>query len=334
MKTVRKARRKLLFVEILVASLLVAGCAKEEAPPSYSIGTGGVQGSYLVVGSALASIVNDNRQANGFQLEHDMSSGSVANINAIIAGDNQFGIVQADDQYLAVNGLGKWKDSGPQKDLRAVFSMFTEAVTLVAGADTGIRSVEDLRGKLVDIGSPEAGTRRNAIDVLRAAGIDWEADILARGGSVDERLARFTRGELDAYFATIGHPNMETKFATLAARGVRLIPLTGIDGLVAENPYYSRTSISAELYPLADIDAGVDTIGVNATLLTTAQVPDDVVYAVTRAVFENVDALAGFDVEFNALLSDEYLDGLTAPVHPGAMRYYREAGLVERPEGP
>jgi len=326
MNTMGSAKQGFLFCQVVSLAFLFASCSKEEIP-SYSIGTGGAQGSYLAVGRAITRLVNENRAIHRFQIETAISSGSVSNINAIAAGETQFGIAQADYQYQAVKGLGEWRDKGPQEDLRAVFSMYTESVTLLAGGDSDIRSINDLKGKLVDIGSPGSGTRRNAIDALHAAGIDWENDIQAREESLDDRLAKFMRGELDAFFFTVGHPNKEVKFATFSVRGARIIPLANIDGFISENPYYSKTLIQSNIYPMAPNEVDIETIGVNATLITSAKVSEDVVYAVTKAVFENLETLTDFDAELNALMDGKFLEGLTAPIHPGALRYYREAGL-------
>ena len=326
MSTTRNVIQGLLFCHVVSLAFLFASCSKEETP-SLRLGTGGAEGSYLVAGRALARVVNANWEMTGSQLKSEISSGSVSNINAIAAGDIQFGIAQADHQYQAVKGTGDWRDKGPQEDLRAVFSIYTEAVTLLAGGDSDIRSVNDLKGKLVDIGSSGSGTRRNAIDVLRAAGIDWKNDIQTREESLDGRLAKFMGGELDAFFYTVGHPNLETKFATFSVRGVRIIPPSNIDGLIAENPYFLRVLIPTELYPMARNNVDIETIGVNASLLTSAKVPEDVVYAFTKAVFENLDALTDLDSKFDALLDDKVLEGLTAPIHPGALKYFQEIGL-------
>ncbi len=320
------ARQGLLVCQIVSLAFLIASCSKDKVP-SYSIGTGSISGNYQNVGAAIVRIVNENRAINGFQLEYEVSSGSTSNISAIAAGETQFGIAQADVQYQAVKGLGEWSDEGPQEDLRAVFSMYAESVTLVAGGDTAIRSIDDLRGKLVDLGSSGSGTRRNAIDALDAAGIDWKSDIQAREESLDDRLAKFMRGELDAFFFTAGHPNTEIKFATFSVRGARIIPLMNIDRLVSAVPYYSRTLIPSGLYPMANNEVDIETIGVNATLLTSAEVSDDVVYAVTKAVFENLEFLANSNADISAFLDDKFLEGLTAPVHPGALRYYQEIGV-------
>lgn len=326
MSTVKNAKQGLLFCQVVSLALLFASCSKEEVP-SFSIASGGAKGRYVVVGRALARTVNENRAINGFQLENEKSSGSVSNINAIAAGDTQFGIAQADHQYQAVKGSGEWKDKGPQENLRAVFSMYTESVTLLAGGDSDIRSINDLKGKVVDIGSSGSGTQRNAIDALRAAGIDWKNDIQAREESLDDRLAKFMEGELDAFFFTVGHPNIEIKFASYSVRGLRIIPLTNIDSLISENPYFFRTLLPSKLYPRAYNQVDIETIGINATLLTSAKVSEDVVYAVTKTVFENLESLTDSKTEFNALLDDKFLEGLTAPIHPGALKYYREIGL-------
>ncbi len=326
MRTVSNVKQGFLFCHVVSLALLITACSNENTP-SYSLGSGGGVGIYQDVGIALERVVNKNQEITGIQLEDKISTGSVSNIDAIATGDIQFGIAQADHQYQAVNGLGEWKDKGPQEDLRAVFNLFSEAVTLVAGVDSGIRSINDLKGKHVDIGLPGSGSRQNAIDALRAAGIDWENDIQVHEESLDDRLAMFMRGELDAFFFTVGHPNKETKFATFSVRGARIIPLINIDSLISANPYYSRTSISSTLYPMTKSKVDIETIGVNATLLTSAKVSEDVVYTITKTVFENLDSLTEFNPELNRLRSNKFLEGLTAPIHPGALKYYREVGI-------
>ncbi|MDH3977921.1 MAG: TAXI family TRAP transporter solute-binding subunit [Gammaproteobacteria bacterium] len=331
MKQTNRTGWKGLFFNILFIAIFLTSCSNEETP-ALSISTGGMQGSYLAAGQTLARIANENRSDELLILNAKSSLGSVANINAISSGESEFGIAQADHQYLAVNGLGDWSDTGPQQDLRAVFNIYVEAVTLVAGADTDIRMVSDLRGKIVDIGSPESGTRRNAIDALNAAGLNWQTDIQAREESLDERLSMFTRGELDAFFYTAAHPNRDIKFATFSVRGARIIPLENIDSIIAEYSFFTRDMIPASIYLKADNKADIETLGINATLLTSANVPDDVVYAITKAVLENLDSLNEFDTKFNALLNGKATDSLVVPIHPGALKYYREIGL-DVPQG-
>ena len=319
-------KRGLLYCQFLILAFLLVSCSKEQVP-SFVIGTGAVAGNYWNVGIALRRILVNDPATSGFRFDQEMSSGSVFNIDAIASGDIQFGIAQADHQYHAVMGLEEWNRKGPQEELRAIFNLYTESVALVAGADTDIRTIEDLKTKLVDIGAPGSGTRRNAIDGLRAGGIDWKNDIEAYEETLDDRMARFMRGDIDAFFYTAGHPNKEIKFATFSVRGARIIPLVNIDSLIESSPFYSRTLIPSEAYPKAENDIDIETIGVNATLLTSSRVSEDVVYAITKAVFENIESSTNFRAEFGALLSDHFLDGLTAPIHPGALKYYREVGI-------
>jgi TRAP transporter TAXI family solute receptor len=322
----RNLPRVIAFCLCFALALLSVSCSKEETP-TFNIGTGGLAGNYHSAGLALRRILANDPATSELRFDERTSSGSVSNINAITQGEIQFGLAQADHHYQAVNGLGEWSESGSQSELRAIFNLYADVVTLVAGADTDIRSIEDLTGKRVDIGAPGSGTRSNAIDGLHAAGIDWETDIEVSQASVDDRLAMFMGGEIDAFFYTVGHPNKEVKFATFSVRGARIIPLSNIDQLIETNSFYSRVIIPPETYIKARNDGAVETIGVYATLLTSAQVSEDVVYALTKAVFESVESSTDFQSEFSALLSGRHSKGLSAPVHPGAARYYREVGI-------
>ena len=261
------------------------------------------------------------------QRHDNISLGSASNIDAIVAGNSDFGIAQADDQHRALNGLGEWKDKGPQMDLRSVFSLYTESVTFIAGGDSGIRSIDDLKGKRVDIGLSGSGTRQNAIDALDAAGIDWETDIDAHEEMLDVRLTMLMHSELDAFFYTVGHPNTDMKFATYSVRGARFIPLVNIEKILSTNPYYSKSFIPIDQYPLADNEKDVETIGVKAILLTSAGVSEEIVYAVTKAVFDDLESLAEYNLVLQTFGKENMLEGLTAPIHPGALRYYQEVGI-------
>jgi len=327
MKLTSYSKQILVICLGLLPAFLVTSCSQEETR-IISIGTGGFGGSYRIAGHAIAGIVNRSAEAHRFQLQDRTSSGSVSNIDAVVAGDIAFGIAQADHQHQAFNGVGEWKGKGPQEDLRSVFSLYNESVTLVAGGDSGINTIDDLNSKPVDIGLPGSGTRQNAIDALDAAGLDWERDIKAHEGMPDDRLALLMNGELDAFFYTVGHPNTHIKFATYSARGARIIPLANIDKILSKNPYYSKSSISMDLYPRADNENDVETIGVRATFVTSANVAEEVVYAVTKAVFENLASLGEYDPVLNTFGKENMLEGLTAPIHPGALRYYQEIGLL------
>ena len=188
-----------------------------------TIATGEYMGSYLPTGGAIAEIVNNKQEEYGFRFTAKPTLGSVFNINAIMAGDMEFGIAQSDRQYQAFNGLAEWKDKGPQKDLRTMFSLYTESVTLVASIDSGIKTIQDLKGKGVNIGKIGSGGRQNAIDALNAAEIDWRTDIkvIEKGKKYDVQ-SMLMRGDLDAFFYTVAHPSTVITFATVGAKKLSL----------------------------------------------------------------------------------------------------------------
>jgi TRAP transporter TAXI family solute receptor len=336
----------LIFVFVLAAILgcaLVTGCVPEEkakteekaavrAQPTttfVTIGTGGVTGVDYPTGGAIARIVNHKRDQYGIRVTVESTAGSVFNVNAIMAGDLEFGLVQSDCQYQAINGLAEWEQKGKQKDLRAVFSIHPESVTLVAAVDAGIVKLEDLKGKRVNIGSPGSGQRQNAIDALFAAGIDYNTDLIAESLNAAEAPGLLQEGQIDAFFYTVGHPSGAVKEAAAGARKVRLVPVTGsgIDKLIAASPYYTDTTISVGLYPEAQNDSDVKTFGVKATFVTSAKVADEAVYVFAKEVFDNLEQFKKMHMAFADLTKASMLEGQSAQIHPGAVKYYKETGL-------
>ncbi len=295
----------------------------------FTIGTGKYMGRYYPTGGAIAEIVNKKQKEYGFRCTAKPTLGSVFNINKIMNGNIEFAIVQSDRQYQAFNGLAEWKDKGPQEDLRSMFSLHTESVTLIASVDSGIKTIQDLKGKRVDIGQTGSGGRQNAIDALNAEGVDWKTDIriITAGKSTDPQ-SMLLRGELDAFFHTVGHPSTVIKFATVGAKKSLFIPITNIESLLSEYPYYVKSFIPITLYPGSVNKENVKTFGVKATFVCSAKILEHVVYAITKEVFENLGSLKSFHPTVNMLTKESMVkDGLTAPIHPGALRYYKEAGL-------
>jgi hypothetical protein len=252
-------------------------------------------------------------------------------VNAITGGYQEFGLVQSDKQYQAVKGLAEWEKKGPQEELRAVFSLHRESVCLVAAVDAGIKTVADLKGKRVNLGNPRSGQYRNAIDALKSAGLDPDVDIVAKKVLATEALLLLQDNRIDAFFCTVGHPSGTLREAVSGSRKVRFVPITGpgIDRLIAEKGYYTKTVLPvAEFYKGAENGADVDTFGVIATMCTSSRVPDRVVYLVTREIFENLEQFTKQHPALAGLTRSGMLEGLTAPLHPGAIRYFKEAGLI------
>ncbi|MCP3952874.1 MAG: TAXI family TRAP transporter solute-binding subunit [Desulfobacterales bacterium] len=318
----------------------VVGCGQEDAdkaaapkkhkgpqPTFVSIGTGSESGNYLLTGKAIAELVNRKISELNLRCTVETTSGSVFNINAVMAGNLQFGIAQSDRQWQAVQGKGEWKEKGPQADLRAVFSIYPESVTLVAAVDAGIKNSMDLKGKRVNIGNPGSGLRQNAIDALEAVHIDYKTDMNAEGINASESAGLLQDGRIDAFFHTVSHPNRAIRSATTGRRKVRFAAIAGVDKLLKQYPYYTKSVIRSDLYRGAVNEGEIATFGVKATLVTSARVPDPVVYAVTKEIFENSADFKGMNQVHAHLTKSGMLKGLNAPFHPGALRYYKEAGL-------
>lgn len=322
----------LALVLLLGTALVAGGAAPCQAKTVFvTIGTGGITGVYYPTGGAICKMINDKRDTYGIRCTVEATGGSVFNINAVLAGDLEFGIAQSDRQYQAVKGEAEWKDKGPQKDLRAVFSLHPEAVTLVAAEDAGIKTLADLKGKRVNIGNPGSGQLQNSIDVLSAFGIDWEKDIKAEQAKAAEAPGLLQDGRIDAFFYTVGHPSGAIKEATAGHRKVRFVPIEGapVDALIKKYPYYAKAMIPIALYEGAANKEDVATVGVKATFVTSAKTPDEVVYAIVKEIFDNLESFKTLHPAYAVLNKPDMLEGLSAPFHPGAEKYFKETGLLK-----
>ncbi|MCD4650522.1 MAG: TAXI family TRAP transporter solute-binding subunit [Candidatus Cloacimonetes bacterium] len=318
---------KPLFI-ILVVLVMLSACSSPQTK-FVTVGTGGVTGVYYPTGGAISRMVNQKTDVYKVKMAVESTGGSVFNINGVMNGNLDFGIAQSDLQYKAYNGMDKWADAGKQTDLRSVFALHPETITLVASGESEIKTIFDLAGKRVNLGSSGSGQLQNAIDVLEALGISGYNEVnivpVENPGLIQDR-------QIDAFFYTIGHPNGNIKEATLGEIPVRVIPISGgkISAMLKEKPYYTPTVIPREFYPEVLNKKDVESIGVRATLITSVNESEDVVYAVTKEIFENLEEFRKLHPAFKVLTKENMLQGLTAPIHPGALKYYVETGLAEK----
>lgn len=319
-----------------IAAALVAGTALVGTSQGASaaeqqfitIGTGGVTGVYYPTGGAICRLVNKGRKAHGIRCSVESTGGSIYNINTIRAGELDMGVAQSDWQYHAYNGTSKFADAGAFKDLRAVFSVHAEPVTILARADGGIKNVTDLKGKRVNIGNAGSGTR-GTWEVMEEA-LGWTRSDLKLAAELKsaETGQALCDNKIDAYFWLVGHPSALTK-ESVASCGAVLVNATGpaIDKLVADNSYYRKATIPGGMYSSNPED--VNTFGVGATFVSSTAVSDDVVYEVVKAVFENFGDFKKLHPAFGHLKETEMVkDGLSAPIHGGAAKYYKEKGWM------
>jgi hypothetical protein len=312
---------------ISILCLCITGCGAKETR-FVTIGTGGVTGLYYPTGGAISRMLNKKFKQFGIKATVESTSGSVFNINAVLQGDMEFGIAQSDRQYQAYHGRAEWSESGPQKDLRAVFSIHAEPITLVVSEASGIQTIDDLRGKRINLGNPGSGQLQNSRDVLTAAGLS-EQDITAEYVKAVEAPGLLQDERLDGFFYTVGHPNGNIKEATSGRIKVLIVPIQGdkVDEMVEEYPYYAKAVIPQSFYPRALNSEDIETVGVKATFVTSKNVDEESVYALAKVVFENLDDFKSLHPAYEYLTRQNMLEGLTAPVHRGAMRYYAEVGL-------
>ncbi|MHB0775839.1 TAXI family TRAP transporter solute-binding subunit [Halomonas sp. WWR20] len=316
-----------------VAAALSAGAllgATSLSTPAYAqeqfitIGTGGQTGVYYVVGQSVCRLVN--RSAENLRCNAPSTGGSVANVNGILSGELDMGVVQSDVQYRAYKGEGSFDE--PHENLRSVFTLHGEPLTLVARADSGIESVDDLKGKRVNIGNPGSGQRATMEVLMDAKGWDTSVYSLASELSAAEQASALADNNIDAMVYVAGHPNGSIQEATTTV-DARLIPINGpeVDQLVEEYPYYTKSVIPGGLYKGNEED--VETFGVAATFVTDEDTDEEVVYQTVKAVFENFDRFKRLHPAFSTLNPEDMISqGLTAPLHEGAKRYYKERGWL------
>ena len=318
--------RDILRPFIVGTALLLASTAPAQAARDLLIGGGSVTGVYYQVALHVCNTLN-KRGGGKYNCVGRPALGSVFNINAVNRGLLDFGVCQTDRNWQAANGSADWKGK-PVGKLRSVFSMHPETVLLVTRKETGIGSVNDLKGKRVNIGNPGSGQRGNAEDVLRIYGLDKDKDIRAEGLQQGDASRALVDKKIDAFFYTVGHPNGNIKEATSGKRKVHMVPITGVDKLLAKYPYYAKAVVPMKFYSGATNDADVETFGVKATFVTSSKVPEEVVYAITKEVFDNFEAFKKLHPAYGVLTKKNMLEGMSAPIHPGAMKYFKEAGLM------
>ncbi|MAD27971.1 MAG: C4-dicarboxylate ABC transporter substrate-binding protein [Pseudomonadales bacterium] len=321
----RKSLALLFSATIGYASL---GATTAAAETFVTIGTGGQTGVYYVVGQSVCRLLNRNSAEHGIRCNAPSSGGSVANVNAIRGGEMNMGVVQSDIQYKSYEGIQSFESEGPFSDMRALFALHGEPLTIVARNDANIAGVKDLKGKRVNIGNPGSG-QRDTMDVVMQA-LGWTVDDFALASALDaaEQAAALGDNNIDAMVYVVGHPNGSIQEATTTV-DANLVSVSGpeIDQLISERPYYAKAIIPGGLY--RGNDADTETFGVRATLVASTATDDETVYQTVKAVFENFDRFKRLHPAFATLKEEEMIkDGLSAPLHEGAIRYYKERGWM------
>ena len=293
-----------------------------------TIGTGGVTGVYYPTGQNICRLVNRDQDTHGMRCNAESTGGSVFNLNSIAAGEMDFGVAQSDWQHHAYHGTDRFEDQGANPELRSVFSLHPEPFTVVVRGDSDIQSFDDIPGKRVNVGNPGSGQRGTVERLMAEYGWTMDDFTLASELPSREQGQALCDNRIDVILFTVGHPSAAIQ-EPIATCDARIVPVTGsvVDTLVEETPYYFHATIPAGMYPGQDAD--VQTFGVGATLVTSTETTENAVYHLTRAVFENFDTFQGMHPAFEVLSPETMVSqGLSAPMHEGALRYYRETGML------
>ncbi len=294
-----------------------------------TLGTGSVIGVYYPAGGAICRLMNRARKDHGIRCFAESTAGSMNNLQGLRDGELSFAIAQSDWQYKAYNGQDVYRDQGPFADMRSVFSLHSEMFTVAVGKNTGIKNFAGLKGKRVNIGDEGSGMRNMLSELLSGTGVKGGYFAKASEYKLARAAKELCSGEIDAMVIAMGHPNGLVQEITSNC-GAKLIPVDGreVDALIAKNPYYSRSAIPGGMYQ--GNAQNIPTFGVKATLVTTAAMDDETVYQLTKAVFDNFDSFKTLHFVFSTLERDKMVSsGLIAPIHSGAMRYYKEVGLIK-----
>ncbi len=316
---------------IFLALICLAGPGNTRAwgnDKEVTIGTGSRAGVYFQVGRAICRLVNQTQADHGIACDAPSTAGSISNLQALRSGELQLAVAQSDWQYHAVKGTSRFAAAKPDPDLRAVFSVHGEPFTLVVRRDSGIQHLRDLKGRRVNIGNPGSGQRGTMEVVMQAMGWDKRSFSLTDELPASQQSLALCHDRVQAMVYTVGHPNDSVAQAVRLCDAV-IAEVSGkeVEQLIADRPYYAFTSITGGIYS-GNVD-DVRTFGVKATVVTSAKVDAETVYAITKAVFDNLDSFRGLHPAFTGLQPELMVrDGLSAPLHEGALRYFKERGWL------
>ena len=306
----------------LVCALSIPALAAE----FITIGTGSVTGTYYPTGGAICRLVNKMKKETGIRCSVESTGGSVYNINTIKNGELDFGISQSDVVYQAYRGEKKFEGKTVKK-LRSVMAIYPELFTFVSNRKANINKIEDIKGKRINVGNPGSGTEATAYGLFKATGIKKSDLALAGVLKAAEAPDSLRDGKVDGYFFIVGHPAANVKDATTSVDS-KIVPIYGpaVDEYVKANPYFAKADIPGGMYR-GNPDP-IPTFGVKAVLITSTDISEKAVYTLVKSILENFDSFKRLHPAYANITKKSLLDGLSAPLHEGALKYYKEAGLL------
>jgi len=324
----KQKMNKWLYIFIYFAQLTCSTFVCGEENTYLTIGTGEITGLYYLTGGAIAKIVNTKFNETGLRLSVQSTSGSVYNIENVLNGTLDLAIVQSDRLYQAYNGKLEW-ESKPIQQLRSVFAIHPEVVTLIASERSGITKISELKDKRVNLGHPNSGQWQNAIHALENEGLNWQEDIKFSEYEDYKIPEMIYENQLDAAIITGGHPINFFKAISYENK-ITFIPIDNIEPLLKKYPYYVPSTIPVSLYPNFSKMSDIQSFGVKSVLMTSEKVNDQLIYLIAKEIFSQINEFKKFHPAYSILNHKYMIDGLTAPIHPGALKYYQKMKLLKK----
>jgi uncharacterized protein len=321
--------KKAFSIAIICSALLTFATESFAATKYISIGTGAITGVYYPAGGAICRLLNRGRKEHGIRCSVESTGGSVSNLNAVRNGAIDFGITQSDWQYHAFNGTGFFADQKPFKEMRSVFSLYSETFTMAVLDKSDIKKLDDIVGKKINFG-PQGSGMYATMEVLMATK-GWTKQSFSNVTYLQpsEQPKALCDGKIDIMIYTSGNPNGVLQEATQACK-VRIISIDSqtVEKLIQGNSFYVKAIIPGGMY--AGNPNNIETFGIKASLVTSEKTNSDVVYNITKAVFENFDNFKTLHPVFSSLKKEEMIrEGNSAPLHPGALKYFKEIKVIE-----
>jgi len=320
---------KIIALSSLVIATITFSSSAFSGTKYTNIGTGAITGVYYPAGGAICRLLNRGRNEHGIRCSVESTGGSVSNLNAIRNSGIEFGIVQSDWQYNAYNGSGFFADQSPFKDLRSVFSLYTETFTIAVLEKSGIKTLDDIVGKKVNFGPLGSGMYATMEVLMGVKG--WKKDTFSSITYLQpsEQPSALCEEKIDVMIYAAGNPNGVLQEASQTCK-IKLIAIDDktIDKLIELNPFYVKAVVAGGMY--ANNQQNITTFGVKASLVTSTKISNDLVYQITKSVFENFDNFKTLHPVFSSLKKDEMVNqGNSSPIHDGALKYYKEAKLIK-----
>jgi uncharacterized protein len=303
-------------------------CQKFTEPNYVRLGTGSTNGLYYPTGMAIARLTDKNLAQDKLVLKIEATEGTIDNINQLLLGKIDFAMAQSDRVFQAYNGQKNWQFNA-KRNLRSVMALYPECFSILAQVDKKIYNLRDLKGKTVNLGNEESGQLQNVRDLLQVIGIS-ENDIQAQYLRPMEVPVLLNNKILDASFYMVGHPNSNIQKSFLGEGKLKFLPIDEEYSrrLLKDFPYYQSCQITKSFYPQSQNQDDIPSIGVVALLITTETASDRAIYLLTKEIVSHLSELNKMHPAYQHLTVEGLFRGLSAPIHPAALRYYREAGIA------